>query len=96
MQFIVEYWLLCAGMFLVVVGCLIAVITYADLKFQEFVVNSHEPRERYKEEEEKEPEIETEILPVVVCSPIRRKAALRKVRIEYFEERKEDYPTWII
>lgn len=95
MQFIVEYWLLCAGMFLIVVGCLIAVIKYSDIKFQEFVANSHEPWERYKEEE-KEPEIETEILPVVVCSPIRRKAALRKVKIEYFEERKEDYPVWIL
>ena len=86
-QYVLEYILLCAGMFLILIGLCIALIAYADFQFKRFQAAAAAADWRI--------EANTLIVPVVkkFTPPIKHKwGEIRKNRLRKLE----DYPVWLL
>jgi uncharacterized membrane protein YdjX (TVP38/TMEM64 family) len=86
-QYVLEYILLCAGMFLLFIGVCIALIAYADFQFKKFQAAAQ--ASGWKRE------VDTLIVPVVkkIIPPVKHKwGEIRKNRLRKIE----DYPAWIL
>lgn len=86
-QYVLEYILLCAGMFFLFIGALIACIAYADLQFKKFKAAAAAAGWQR--------EIDTLIVPVVkkFIPPVKHKwGEIRKNRLR----KMEDYPQWLL
>lgn len=87
-EYVLEYILLCAGMFLILIGLCIALIAYADKQFRRF--QSAAAAADWTKEDN------TLIIPVVkkfTPPPVKHKwGEIRKNRLRKLE----DYPVWLL